>query len=235
MQFKESGKLKAFTLSFDDGVSQDIRMTELLNYYGLKATFFLCSERLGRHGISKQGGRRSARYRIAPEHVSMVYEGHEVASHTLDHVVIPYQEEAEILRQVEEDRKNLQELVGYEIVGFAFPGSSPNHDEKSVRFIEKHTGIQYCRVAGSMKDNFDLPDDLFKINHNGGIRRWENNLLLAQRFLEMETDKPQVFHIMGHSYEMEFDSENWKRAEAFFKFMSAHSDVFYGTCREVYL
>ena len=34
-------KRKAVTFSFDDGVSQDIRMIELLDKYGLKATFNL--------------------------------------------------------------------------------------------------------------------------------------------------------------------------------------------------
>ena len=35
------GKKKAVTFSFDDGVTQDIRAIEILNKYGLKATFNL--------------------------------------------------------------------------------------------------------------------------------------------------------------------------------------------------
>ena len=42
--------LKAVTFSYDDGVTQDIRMINLLNKYGLKATFNLNSELLGRDG-----------------------------------------------------------------------------------------------------------------------------------------------------------------------------------------
>ena len=41
--FKNSGKLKAVTFSFDDGIVQDYRMIELLNKYGLKATFNVSS------------------------------------------------------------------------------------------------------------------------------------------------------------------------------------------------
>ena len=44
MNFKNSGKMKAVTFSFDDGVLQDIHMIDLLNKYGLKATFNLNSE-----------------------------------------------------------------------------------------------------------------------------------------------------------------------------------------------
>ena len=38
-----NGKKKAITFSFDDGVSQDIRLIELFNKYGLKGTFNLNS------------------------------------------------------------------------------------------------------------------------------------------------------------------------------------------------
>ena len=35
------GKKKAFNVTYDDGVLQDIRFVELLNQYGLKGTFNL--------------------------------------------------------------------------------------------------------------------------------------------------------------------------------------------------
>ena len=34
-----NGKNKAITFSFDDGVTQDKRLVEMLDKYGLKATF----------------------------------------------------------------------------------------------------------------------------------------------------------------------------------------------------
>ena len=43
-----NGKNKAVTFSFDDGLTQDIRLLEILNKYDLKCTFNLNSERLGR-------------------------------------------------------------------------------------------------------------------------------------------------------------------------------------------
>ena len=44
------GKKKAVTLSFDDGVTQDRRLVELLNRYQLKATFNLNSACFGKTG-----------------------------------------------------------------------------------------------------------------------------------------------------------------------------------------
>ena len=43
----KSTKKKLLTFSYDDGVTQDIRLIELFNKYGMKATFNLNSMRLG--------------------------------------------------------------------------------------------------------------------------------------------------------------------------------------------
>ena len=37
------GKRKAFNITYDDGVLQDVRFVQLLNRYGLKGTFNLNS------------------------------------------------------------------------------------------------------------------------------------------------------------------------------------------------
>ena len=37
------GKKKAFNVTYDDGVLQDVRFVELMNQYGLKGTFNLNS------------------------------------------------------------------------------------------------------------------------------------------------------------------------------------------------
>ena len=51
---------KAVTFSYDDGVTQDIRLIELLNQYGLKCTFNLNSELLGKKGILIRENKRIA-------------------------------------------------------------------------------------------------------------------------------------------------------------------------------
>ena len=52
-----NGKLKAVTFSFDDGITQDIRLIELFNKYGLKGTFNLNSERLGLNSTLTRNGK----------------------------------------------------------------------------------------------------------------------------------------------------------------------------------
>lgn len=85
MQFKNQSKQKAITFSYDDGVLQDIRFIELLNKYNLKCTFNLNSELLGKPGLTSINGQRIAHYKIAPEDVKFIYEGHEISAHTLTH------------------------------------------------------------------------------------------------------------------------------------------------------
>ena len=48
------GRRKAFTLSYDDGITQDIRLVELLKKYGVKATFNLNSGLFGQSGTDRK-------------------------------------------------------------------------------------------------------------------------------------------------------------------------------------
>jgi len=57
---------------------------------------------------------------------------------------------------------------------------------------------------------------------------------LGEDFLNMKTDRPQIFYVWGHSYE--FDIANtWDKFEAFCEMMSGREDIFYGTNRQILL
>ena len=109
-----AGKMKALTFSYDDGVTQDQRLISLFNKYGLKATFNLNSELLGKPGSLLREDVTVAHVKPRPVEVRAIYAGHEVAAHTLTHPMLTEQTDDEIVRQVEQDRLNLSELVGYE-------------------------------------------------------------------------------------------------------------------------
>ena len=236
MQFKDSGKLKAITFSYDDGMTQDVRFIELLNKYDLKATFHLNSGKLGLNLIQTQKtGRRVARYRLHADDIRYVYEGHEIASHTLTHPNITELDDAEVIRQVEQDRLRLSELAGYEVVGLAYPCSEPNHDDRVVELIRANTGIQYART-GTKTDSFDLQPDLLRFDPNlHHIRSQKRQEEITHRFIEMETDKPQILCVYGHSYEMDFEDDAWARLEDLFAYLANREDIFYGTMKEVLL
>ena len=122
-----NGKKKALTFSYDDGVTQDIRLIEIFNKHNLRATFNLNSELLGMGGMLVRNGVQVSHIKNKPEDVRYIYEGHEVAVHTLTHPFLPeIIDDNEVLRQVEQDRVNLSELAGYEVEGIAYPGGGVN-------------------------------------------------------------------------------------------------------------
>lgn len=231
--FKNSSKMKALTFSFDDGVVQDIRMVELLNKYGMKGTFNLNSEKLGKaRTMIMKNGQRICHYKIAPQEVKDTYAGHEVAVHTLTHPHLYEMPDEELIRQVEEDRKNLEALVGYDIEGMAYPFG--DNDERIARVIRENTKIRYARVV-KVTDDFDEQEDLLRFHSNAHMLKFDRLTELADRFLAMKPDKKQIFCIWGHSYEMDIDSTYWYRFEEFLQKMAGHEDIYYGTNAEVLL
>ena len=230
-----NGKMKAITFSYDDGVTQDKRLIEIFNKYGLKATFNLNSGLLGKNGNLVRDGVTVAHNKIAAADVRSVYAGHEIAAHTVTHPFLPTMEsEDEIVRQVEEDRLALSELCGYEVVGFAYPGGGINHSKRVAEIIRDRTGVRYCRTTDSTH-SFAPRSDLWEF-HPTVYHHVEMDEMfrLGEQFLSMQADTPQIFYIWGHAYEFDIRDE-WDRFEAFCKMIAGAKDVFYGTNKEILL
>ena len=231
-----NGKNKAITFSYDDGVTQDIRLAALFHKYGLKATFNLNSEKLGHTGSRiVRDGVEITHFKVAPQDVKSIYEGHEVAAHTLTHPTLSkLTDDAEIIRQVEQDRLNLSELAGYEVVGFAYPGGGINHSPHVAELIRKHTGVKYARTT-DCNHAFELQNHLLQFQptlyHHAGI---DYMFELTEQFFAMDTDRPQLLYIWGHAYEFDIH-DDWARFEEFCQYISGRNDIFYGTNKEVLL
>ncbi|MBO5354517.1 MAG: polysaccharide deacetylase family protein [Clostridia bacterium] len=224
--------LKGLTFSYDDGVTQDIRLAELFHKYGMKATFNLNSGLLGLDGSLNREGKTVSHVKVNPADVKRIYAGHEVAGHALTHPCLPRQTDDEIVRQVEEDRLKLSELCGYEVLGFAHPFG--NYDSRVTELIKGKTGIKYCRTVKSTHA-FDIQQDLYEFHptvyHH---REWDEMFELGEKFLNLKTEQPAIFYVWGHAYE--FDIHNtWDRFEEFLKMMSGKSDITYGTNSELLL
>lgn len=232
---KWQGKNKAVTFSFDDGVKQDVRLIEILNKYGLKGTFNLNSSVLGLEGQLPYGENKFVRHdKVRACDVKGIYAGQEVAVHTLTHPNLTTLEEETVVYQVEKDRLALSELVGYEVVGMAYPCGGVNNDDRVADILKRRTGVKYSRTI-TPTGNFDLQNNLYRFNptiHYGD----ENGLFkLGEKFLNLKPDKPQIYYIWGHSYEMDMNLISWERFEEFCKFISGKADIFYGTNKEVLL
>lgn len=228
-----NGKLKAVTFSFDDGVTQDIKLIEILNKYGLKATFNLNSELLGLNGTLDRNGRTVRHDKVNPEKVKEIYNGHEVAAHTLTHPFLPDCTEEEIIKQVEQDRKNLSKLCGYEVVTMAYPCGGENNNDRVAEIIRNNTGIKLARTITST-NNFELQDNLLRFNPT--VYYVDENIEnVVDAFLSTDGSSPSLLYIWGHSYEMDAEYITWEKFESICQRLAFHNDIFYGTNKEVLL
>lgn len=228
-----NGKTKAVTFSFDDGVTQDIRLIEILNKYGLKSTFNLNSEFLGLNGTLDRNGRTVRHDKVNPENVKEIYAGHVVAVHTLTHPFLPSCSDEEIIRQVEQDRINLSKICGYEVVGMAYPCGGENNNDRVANIIKNNTGVKFARSLKSSY-NFSKQDNLFRFEPT--VYYVEENLdAIVDEFLALENDEPALLYIWGHSYEMDAEYISWEKFEQVCKKLAFHDNIFYGTNKEVLL
>lgn len=230
-----NGKRKALTFSYDDGVTQDVRLVELFNKYGCKATFNINYSLLGMQNTLVREGVKISHNKIASADVPFVYEGHEVAGHTLTHPSLLTLSDDAIVKEVEEDRLRLSELVGYEVVGFAYPGGSHCRDERVDRVIRERTGARYARGTDTAGD-FAIPEDLYHFKGTAYHHKdWNTLWQTAEQFLALDSDEPALFYIWGHAFEFDIYPERWQQFEEFLAMISGREDVFYGTNREVLL
>lgn len=224
---------KALTFSFDDGVTQDVRLIEILNRYGLKCTFNLNSDLLGRDGALVRMGREVTHIKNKPEDIKYIYEGHEVASHTRTHPNLCGLTDDEIVSETEEDRVRLTELCGYDVVGMAYPCGGVNNNEHVADVIARRTNIKYVRTITST-ENFEPQTYLYRFNPTVYHIEIDKMFALGEKFLSLTPQTPKIFYIWGHSYE--FDAmDSWERFEEFCKMMSGKPDIFYGTNRDILL
>ena len=226
--------MKILTFSYDDGTTQDIRLASLFHKYGMKATFNLNS---GLFGHKKELIRCDVPVRwdqVEACDVKHIYEGHEVAAHTLTHPLLPKQSDEEIIRQVEQDRLALSALCGYEVVGFAYPGGGENYNTHVAELIREKTGVRYARTIRPSL-SFEKQENLFEfkptVHHFAG---WDQLFALGESFLSLPADADALFYVWGHSFEFDIYND-WDRFEEFLQMMANKKDVSYLTNKEALL
>lgn len=235
MLSRYNGKMKAFTLSYDDGVTQDRQLLRILEKYGLRCTFNINSALFAEaHAFyDEKKNKTFPHVRLRSSEIAGVYAGHEVAVHTCTHPVLKDLTDDEILREVEQDRLTLSELVGYDVVGMAYPMGTHAITPHVADVIRAGTPIRYARTTTSTHA-FDLPNDPLWLNPTVHHLETEKLFELAERFLALEPETPQLFYVWGHAYEFERD-DNWDMFERFCRMIGGRDDIFYGTNREVLL
>ena len=229
-----NGKKKAITFSFDDGVTQDVRMIKMLDKYNLKATFNINSNALGMKRTLEEQGYLIKHDKNNPEDVREIYKNHEIASHTKDHHNLTLLNTEGILDQVVPDLKKLSDLAGYEVFGFAYPCGGVNNDDRTAEVLKTLTSVKYARTIESTHC-FDVPKNMFRFDPT--VYFVEDCLFdVVNEFLNSKSDKPQLLYIWGHTYQLDPGiAISWEKFEKLCKLIANRDDIFYGTNREVLL
>lgn len=229
-----NGKRKAVTFSFDDGVTQDIDTIKILDDYGLKATFNLNSGLFGWVETVSAPSKKTPNRKSNADEIKEIYKNHEVAVHTLTHPNLTALSKDEVIRQVEEDRKTLESLVGYDVRVMAYPCGGVNNDQRTAEIIKENTPIKMARTITS-NYSFDLQTNLLQFNPTVYYAEKDKTFELAEKFINLETEKDQIFYIWGHTYEMDEGKIDWKYFKDLCKLIGGKADIYYGTNTETVL
>ncbi len=218
------GKQKALTLSYDDGVSQDIKLIDIMKKYGLKGTFNLNSG-----AYSDENNKRN--WRMTKKDAQELYKnsGMEIASHGLTHPFLEQLPASAQRYEVIKDRINLENDFDTIVRGMAYPYGTYNEQVISTL---KECGIVYSRTVAST-EKFDIPEDWLRMPatcHHNNPRLME----LAEKFLKGDQfGRPYLFYLWGHSYEFD-TNDNWSVIENFAEYVGNRDDVWYATNIEIY-
>ena len=212
-------KERAVTFSYDDGRIEDIRLVELFNKYGLKASFHLCDPEY----MKKLTGEEF----VPAKDYAHLYSRHEISCHSVRHPFPAYMPDEAVRAEISENRKFLESLCGYPMRGMSYPYGS---FDRRVIDICRAAGMEYARTVNET-GGFGLPEDFMRWDATCHHSRADSEL--AERFFSpMRFDKMSLMYVWGHSFEFNTE-EKWSKMEEFCKAVAHRDDVWYATNIEI--
>ena len=217
--------------SWDDGNPLDLKLAEILSRNNIKATFYI--------PIYNSEGRAV----LTKDQVRSIDSSFEIGSHTHDHIYLPQLPIEKTVSQIETGKFTLEDYVGHPVTGFCYPGGKYNNEIKKLLLNCKITHARTVRnfYLDHGSDPFQIPTAIQFYPHHTATY-WANflkqtdylaRISLFKKFAYggswiqilysvieelMSTDK--VFHIWGHSWEIE-KLGLWDELDKLFEFISA--------------
>jgi peptidoglycan/xylan/chitin deacetylase (PgdA/CDA1 family) len=231
--------------SWDDGHPCDVRVAEMLAKHGLNGTFFVpATNREGKDVMSLSQLRH-------------IDQGYEIGGHTLTHCYLKGIQNETARYEIFEGKKNIEDALGHALTGFCYPGGRYN---SGIVQTVRDVGFEYARTVENMrfdlgKDRWRLPTSLQFFPHNATVlaRNFlrypviSKPLLVTKRFQQknfvsflIETAercayKNGVFHLWGHSWEIE-SYQLWNDLDTVLKAlagMASHSTTLAEAARQI--
>jgi peptidoglycan/xylan/chitin deacetylase (PgdA/CDA1 family) len=209
----------------------------MLKEHGLRATFYVAPEN---QEFAKQDLLTSAQIRD-------ISQGFEIGAHSMTHRRLPTIPEQEAEKEIIESKAVLEQVTGKEINAFCYPGGA--YTKLHVQLV-KDSGYRYARTAAryafAMDDPYEAGTSLHVYNHR--LDLWQTARFakfrpikvlrylewdaLARAMFDQVIKKGGVYHIWGHSWEID-DHNDWERLENVFRYISANPKVKYVTNGEL--
>jgi len=229
------------TTSWDDGHPCDRRLADLLAECGVAGTFYIPVSYSSRAVLDAQGIRALAR-------------GFEIGGHTLSHPRLPRIDEARLLPEIAGGKQSLEEILGRPITTFSYPyGKYSRRVRQAVieaGFTGARTTRQYRLDIGD--DPWSMPTTIAAIDLPSWLRARhfvrtvdlggmltlaragmaKNWLQLAMTLFEMAMERGGVWHLWGHSWQVE-NNNLWADLRSLLKYVGRRRGVGYLTNAEV--
>lgn len=213
--------MKYFIFSIDDGTIYDKKVIEIFNKHKIHATFNLNS---GLCDFVWYLGEKPIHRLNLSECVSL-YQGHEIASHSLTHPHITMCPDEVIKREVGEDIENLENIFKRPIHTFAFPFH--DSDDRCVEIIKSIKDINVIRHSFSDR-SFKFPKDPYHV----GITSLNIDDAL-NIFDDFANDKTaELFVFVSHAYDFEVNN-NYDKLDLLCKKVRQHEDISVITMQEL--
>lgn len=219
-----------FTTSWDDGHPLDLRLGELLAEHGFRATFYV--------PLSNSEGQPV----MSSQQIRSLGAAFEIGSHTLDHCYLNTVDCGEARRQITDGKSKLEDILGYPVRGFCYPGGAFN---RAHRQMTMDTGFAYARttvnlVGEAPDDPYSMPTTIQFYPHSwmvylknflskGNWPRRAGLLSDALRSREMMVrlntmiehvcTRGGVFHLWGHSWELD-SFDGWQQLDVFLRYVA---------------
>lgn len=229
---------KYFTLSFDDGITQDARIMEILEKYGVNCCSFnintailgvkwdWVAEMVGVPGLLHQ--------RFTEDEIrGGVYDGFDVLGHTRSHIApMELDNDPEALAlEVEGCFDDIEELTGTRPVGMAWPAGDAYRTETTIDIVANSTSCKFAR-GGLSTYNYNLPTYFMEWMPTCHITD-SYMPTLAKTFAEGTAKEDCLFFVWGHGYELD-QYDFYDEFEALIKMMVQADDVIFVTNTEFY-
>lgn len=223
------------TTSWDDGHVLDLKLAELLTKYGLRGTFYIAPDN---HEIAPAK-------RLTAAQIKDLSQKFEIGAHTLTHPRLPEVGDATAAHEIRGSKLALEAIIGRPVVTFCYPGGEYRGAHLA---MVQQAGFHYARTVERFRfalgrDRLTAPTSIHAYRHWSdaaailkfarfnpvrGLHYLLNWDALAIAMFDQTAVRGGVFHIWGHSWEIDARSD-WQRLENVFDHISHQPGVKYLT------